>query len=683
MRVLLVIDALNQLDEADRAQELHWLPTELPSQMKVIVSCVSDSGKTEPVLEAFHWRKPVPVQVAALSDTEQREIIRQVPSLSAKTLDELQMGLLLSNPATETALFLLVALEELRGFGSFDELDSKIAKFPHPPEQEPRWHRWLLETQSNARNLEVLAQSSGDELEAKKWRTQLDRLELIEPMLQAITPIGDPVTAIFIQVIDRLAGDFNQKLVETVLTLLASARRGLSERELQELVAGLDGADDLFLVLRQLRPYMLSRAGLIHFYHRNLFKAVRERYLPSVEQQRQAHARLAEYFNAQDYWLESLEEKRRRAKTLPPTSRPANVRKVDELPWQLLQAADWQKSEQLLTALAFLEAKAEAGMVFDALRDCDQALEAMDLPAVAFVRNALGAALPAICSRPGLTAQSLYNRLAWSDSREPVSTTTLGDARTYLDEKGLWLKSQAPLPGPRAERTIAVAFGFKSFRQAISFSCKELAVASPEGEVEIRDLTSGELVEQHRLGASHLLAIALGEDRNCLAYAESDGRVRLAAGGVAFPGRPGESCLAYHSAHGVIGVREDDALVAWDPATGEAALLTEALPKPLRVLRISPDGRWILFLAGEKRPKVGIVTRTGAIWKTRLFPSDGPPLVDARLSPEGDKLLLATRDRRLQILDAESWAVHAEIAYEAHPEVTVRGSPEACRVRDG
>ena len=109
-RVLLVIDALNQLDEADRTQELYWLPTALPPQVKVIVSCITDSGKTEPVLEAFRRRQHCPVQLAVLSDAEQRLIIRQVPSLSAKTLDDDQVRLLLSNPATANPLFLLVAL---------------------------------------------------------------------------------------------------------------------------------------------------------------------------------------------------------------------------------------------------------------------------------------------------------------------------------------------------------------------------------------------------------------------------------------------------------------------------------------------------------------------------------------------------------------------------------------------
>jgi len=277
-RVLLVIDALNQLDEANRAQELYWLPAGLPPQVKVIVSCINDSGKTEPLLEAFRWRKHCPVQLPTLSDAEQREIIRQVPSLSAKTLDDDQVRLLLSNPATANPLFLLVALEELRGFAPYERLNERIATFPRE---------------------------------------------------------GDTVTAIFTQVIERLAGEFNEKLVETVLTLLASARHGLSERELQELVAGLDGADDLFPVLRQLRPYLFSRAGLIDFYHRNLFKAVRERYLSSEEQQRPAHVRLADYFQSC-------------------RGHDAIPRVLDEVPFQLAAAKSWQGLYALLSNLNFL-----------------------------------------------------------------------------------------------------------------------------------------------------------------------------------------------------------------------------------------------------------------------------------------------------------------------------------------
>ena len=90
-----------------------------------------------------------------------------------------------------------------------------------------------------------------------------------------------------------------------------------------------ESKSDLFLVLRQLRPYLLSRAGLRDYYHRNLSKAVRERYLGSEEQQRQARTRLADYFECQ----------------------PAGPRKADELPWLLERSQEWQRLQRCLVDL--------------------------------------------------------------------------------------------------------------------------------------------------------------------------------------------------------------------------------------------------------------------------------------------------------------------------------------------
>ncbi|HLW68263.1 MAG TPA: DUF4062 domain-containing protein, partial [Gemmataceae bacterium] len=278
-RTLLVIDALNQLDETDRAQHLEWLPAKSPAQVKIVVSCISDSGKTEPALEAFRHRQHVRIEVKPLDDVERRGIIHEVPSLSAKTLDDLQIGLLLSNPSTDNPLFLLVALEELRGFGSYEQLDEKIVHFPRPGESVPLWKTWLAQVQKEAHSREIQARSRSDEAEAKKWRDQIARLIRLGPMLEAITPVADTVTAIFTQVIDRLEDEFSRDTAFSIVTLLGSARRGLSERELLDLLEGNgvkieDSKSDLFPILRQLRPYLMSRGGLLDFYHRNLYKAV-------------------------------------------------------------------------------------------------------------------------------------------------------------------------------------------------------------------------------------------------------------------------------------------------------------------------------------------------------------------------------------------------------------------------
>jgi tetratricopeptide (TPR) repeat protein len=276
IRIFIVIDALNQLDKADSAHELTWLPEELPQHVKVVISCASDGTMEEPVLEALKRRQVHSLDVPPLSDDERRKIIRKVPSLSAKTLDDEQVDLLLDNPATINPLYLGVALEELRGFGMYEQLNERIASFPRD---------------------------------------------------------GEVVTAIFIQVIERLEEDFGQELVRTLLSMLASARCGLSEQELKDLVRGLKNSDDLFPLLQQLRPYLLSRAGLIDFYHRNLFKAAHSLYLNSPEKEHTAHLRLADYFDKKDL----------------------DARKVEELPWQLAKASAWQQLYDLLADLQFFK----------------------------------------------------------------------------------------------------------------------------------------------------------------------------------------------------------------------------------------------------------------------------------------------------------------------------------------
>jgi hypothetical protein len=276
-RVVLVLDAVNQLDAADGAHALAWLPERLPPHVKLVASCLDDPGTPHPVLAAFRQRQVQSVPVEPLTDADRREIIRAVPKLTAKTLDERQVRLLLANPATANPLFLMVALEELRGFGSFEHLNQRIADLPSRE---------------------------------------------------------DAVTGLFGQVFERLEEEFDRELVQAVLKLLAASRYGLSERELHDLTATLAGKDDLFAVLRQLRPYLLSRAGLLDGYHANVATAIRQRYLRTDTEQRAVHLRLADYFAGHD-----LDE-----------------RKVAELPWQLAEARAWQRLVEVLADLPFFAA---------------------------------------------------------------------------------------------------------------------------------------------------------------------------------------------------------------------------------------------------------------------------------------------------------------------------------------
>src|SRR5262249_42782985 len=230
-RVMLVFDALNQLDADDRAETLVWLPERLPANVRVLCSAATGPQRAPKVLTAFGERDFVAVPMEPLTRDERRAIVKAVPKLVAKTLDDRQIDALLHNPATENPLFLRVALEELRGYGSFETLNALIARLP---------------------------------------RT------------------GDALTTLFEQVFERLEKEFGANLVAQVLRLLACARRGLAGPELVELTRDLnDAAGDLYPLLRQLEAYLHRREGRYDFYHLSIRRAVEQHYLnwPTEEDQ--------------------------------------------------------------------------------------------------------------------------------------------------------------------------------------------------------------------------------------------------------------------------------------------------------------------------------------------------------------------------------------------------------------
>ena len=283
-KIIFLIDGVDQFDGLDQPEELAWLPRKISKNVRIILSCIDILGEHCRILERAREKEFEEQGIGSLKLEEQKEIIRKIPSVSAKTLDVTQADLLLSNPATTNPLFLSVALEELKGFGSFYELNERISRFPKPN----------------------------------------------DPPIKNIDIIG----AIFHQVIHRLGDDFGSDLVRLALSLLACSRRGLSERELKELVCSKPEMNDIFPVLRQLRPYLMKRGELLDFFHRGLEKAIRIMFLRDAGWLIECHERLADHF--QKYEL--------------------GQRKIDELPWQLTKSHSWHKLYDLLSDLTFLKA---------------------------------------------------------------------------------------------------------------------------------------------------------------------------------------------------------------------------------------------------------------------------------------------------------------------------------------
>lgn len=146
------------------------------------------------------------------------------------------------------------------------------------------------------------------------------------------------------KILARYEQDYERErpgLVRDAMSILWAARRGLSETEIMELLGSAQQSlpraywSPLYLAAEQ---SLVSRSGLITFSHDFLRQAVRNKYLRTKRQQEKIHLRLADYFDAQ----------------------PLGRRKIEELPWQLVEARAWQRVSALLSDREFFVEASEA-----------------------------------------------------------------------------------------------------------------------------------------------------------------------------------------------------------------------------------------------------------------------------------------------------------------------------------
>ncbi len=485
-RILILIDGVNQLDESEIGLDLAWLPRELPENVKIIMSCIDDSNREIPFLTELRKRGIPETRVEPLDRDERLEIIEKVPSLAAKTLDQEQVALLLAKPGTKNPLYLQVALEELRGFGSFERLNHRIYRLPNG------------------------------------------------------------LNDLFRQVIERMEEDWSETVVNRTLSMLAASRNGLRERELADLTKDIDENDELFVILRQLRPYLLKRGPFVDFYHRSLFKAVKSHCLQRRQETLKAHRDLAGYFLEQGS----------RSKGAP--WEEADGHALSELRLHLFQGEMWDELERTLTDAFFLEACVRKGQLLELLSDMRTALSVLPKKRPYFrlltlLEKALNRDAGFISRNPDAMFQTIYNRCFWHDAetaREHYQTSRdlKGESQAWKHPKqglaelmadwrekratfsgGPWIRSHRPPVDPLESSLVTVLdasmYGQSNpiKRVAVSKDRRLIAAGSQRAELFIWLVETGELVESFDLGRgeiawlgfldsdSVLLAVAMGE----------------------------------------------------------------------------------------------------------------------------------------------------------------------------
>lgn len=143
---------------------------------------------------------------------------------------------------------------------------------------------------------------------------QFGRHETLAEQLDGYLAV-DTIDDLYEIVLERLELDGDSENVRKVMTALWASKAGLSEEELLSFtkLASLQWAPIDLSLTEAIR----RNGNRLLFDHDYLRKAVENRYLTSKEDQQQAHNDLAHWFDSREEW---------------------DIRKMEELPWQLLRA---------------------------------------------------------------------------------------------------------------------------------------------------------------------------------------------------------------------------------------------------------------------------------------------------------------------------------------------------------
>jgi tetratricopeptide (TPR) repeat protein len=261
IRAIVVLDALNQLEDRERGRLLAWLPYRLPGELRLVVSTLpgdtTEKDDCRDVLDALRPRGWLTLTVEPLTSEERIRMIARYLTHFAQGLSDARAGMIAGKAAAANPLYIKTLLDDLRVTGAYDRLDAQIA----------------------------------DYLQATDIPTLLGK------------------------VLTRYEHDYERDrpgLVREALSLLWAARRGLTEPELLEVLkpAGQERLPAALWspVRYALEDGLVDRDGVLAFAHEHLRKAVEQRYVPNADAAKALRLQLADDFAAKPVDVRQADE---------------------------------------------------------------------------------------------------------------------------------------------------------------------------------------------------------------------------------------------------------------------------------------------------------------------------------------------------------------------------------------
>lgn len=284
-RIVIFIDALNQIDEETRVEPMFWLPEVLGQNVRCVLSLITHSEPHKALKKRKDFQsEKVEIPVLDLDANKRLEIVNGYLGLFSKTLTAEQVVPLLTKEASRNPLWLRIACEELRLYGDFGSVTEYIT---------------LMEGTLKGLLQQVL----------RRFEKETDRVLLVSTLcLLEASRFG----LLEFELLEILTDRENLEYRES------SKERCSEESQVTEKRPHLPYADwaGVYRNLRIfLRPYGNPGEGRLDFYHSTLKEVVQDLYLDKQkseagynEQLCWWHKKLADYYCSSGTFERKVEE---------------------------------------------------------------------------------------------------------------------------------------------------------------------------------------------------------------------------------------------------------------------------------------------------------------------------------------------------------------------------------------
>ena len=370
-KTVLIIDALNQLESG--MGDLYWIPSVLPDNVKLAVSFkLGEESADEYYRQMEKSCGMILHKVKPFDSMADREaLVTAYLEQYFKELDRPRIKTLINSSGANNPLFLKATLSELRVFGVHNDLSEVIkSRFGNTP--------------------------------VSAFTAILSRME------------NDPAHT-------KLKPDI---ALPHIFGWIAHSRYGLSVDELVDLLMleypvndRADVLDAIYLILRQLRPFMAKRDGRVDFFYESFKIAAIERYTGSHRYARATadwHKSLAVYFE-----------------TLP----LGNRKRLMEQAWQYAHAGMEKEYEDLLNDFVFNQNRLTMFGPDALIEDCGY----LESDSTNVLREFYQIAYSILQKYPDQLATQLWGRLSENDS--PFCLKLLSHTLSVKEERcETWLR---------------------------------------------------------------------------------------------------------------------------------------------------------------------------------------------------------------------------------------------------